>query len=219
MIHWNNIIPLPREKILEEILINPRECLYSTNSAHIHPACIPTWVPHPYLHMSKVFHQQLTDKALKTSTNLASHHYTPSEIHFFDCTINNFHFKGKILETLEIFYKLHHLIKLPLLQKIAELSIPKLNLSILINLLKFRKCLNSSNKLKIFLNHTDLEILNHLILTIWNNVQLLHWHHAAYFLCASLQLSPKRVRHFPKEMQSAVILLKQVSTINLPSNI
>ena len=42
-------------------------------------------------------------------------------------------------------------------------------------------------------------------------------YHAAYFSCAKLPLSPETMQHSSKELQSAVILRKQVFTLHFPS--
>ena len=57
-----------------------------------------------------------------------------------------------------------------LLQKFMKTSILKFNLSIMIDQLKFRKCLTSVNKLKKYLDHSDLLILNYLKLTFWKKL-------------------------------------------------
>ena len=69
--------------------------------AYLDPGCIPTTVVQPYPHLSKVFDQQLNDKALKINNTLAWQLYSKNEVVFLIVLIAAF-FQRNIIDTIKI---------------------------------------------------------------------------------------------------------------------
>ena len=70
------------QSIPDRPLTIPEECVFSTDSAHSFPDCIPTTVAQRKPFLSKVFNHQLKDKALKIFNTLDSLHYSNIKLLF-----------------------------------------------------------------------------------------------------------------------------------------
>ena len=109
------------------------------------------------------------------------------------------------------------MLMLLLLQKFMKKSFLRLKQSIMINQLNFKNFSTSSKKMAKWLNLTELIFLRYLILKLWRKFltdTTLHIFHAQ-----TCKRGWKAMQHSSSELQSAVTLLKQIFSNNLPSKV